>query len=116
MKTKQISYAYPSSPDAQQFGFTKTGCYTVGIQKDSEPATTTKAFQTYAEASAYADTLPGAFNRWSMPEPLRSCAESGRAGGAARAARLTAERRTEIARKGGIARGKQKQKNTKKLL
>jgi len=106
MNTKQIAYAYPSSPDATHFGFAKTGCYTVGIAEDSNPAKSLKAFASWQEAADYANTLPEDFNRWSMPQPARSCADAGRAGGLSRASKLTEAQRKAIATKGGKARAK----------
>lgn len=35
MKTKALEYCYPTSPNANYLGFSKTGCWFVGI-KDSE--------------------------------------------------------------------------------
>lgn len=63
--TKAVGYSYPSSPNAEQFGFYKTGCYTVDhvICKNRQfyAKKAIAAFATENEAVAYARSLP---NDW----------------------------------------------------
>lgn len=56
---KNVSYAYPSSPYAEENGFGKTGVWYV------EHATI-KHFATKEEALAYAESLPQKYHRYSF--------------------------------------------------
>lgn len=55
---KSAEYSYPSSPNAERFGYTKAGCWTVKLQEIPRKAKEVAAFATKAEAFAYAATLP----------------------------------------------------------
>ena len=65
LETKRCEYAYPTSPNAVQFGFGKTGCYTVQLVKRSElkPAKAIAAFATLDAAHKYADLMPQPWDR-----------------------------------------------------
>lgn len=67
---KEISYAYPSSALATYLGHAKTGCHIVTIDNDDSKA---KAFTSYQDARAYADTLPQPYSRYSS-DGYGSCA------------------------------------------
>ena len=65
--TKEVGYAYPTSDNAIEAGFAKTGCYVVRLH---DPADAVRGnyrsrkrwgFATREEARAFADTLPQAY-------------------------------------------------------
>lgn len=65
MKTKTVNFSYPTSPNAQRFGFNKTGCFTVELTDPKgivypEPL---RAFATWDEAVNDAKTMPNAWDR-----------------------------------------------------
>lgn len=72
--TKAIAYAYPSSHNATKFGFKAEGCYTIELitagklPKGIDSIKAVKAFLTWDEAHAYAETLPQTYNRYSIPK------------------------------------------------
>jgi hypothetical protein len=61
-----IGYAYPSSPRAQQLGFSKTGCFTVEVAGRPTPV------GSYHEAKMVVDRLGTVPGRWSMDHPSNS--------------------------------------------
>ena len=63
MKVKAIEYSYPTSPNADRFGF-KTGCYTVEIGElpKVKPFKAVAGFKTITEAAAFAATMPEPFS------------------------------------------------------
>lgn len=62
--TKKIEWAYSTSTNAVQFGFSKTGCYTVELKEAvCVPAKAIAGFKTIQEAEDYANTLPYAWYR-----------------------------------------------------
>lgn len=65
-RTKAVSYAYPSSNDAERFGFGKTGCYVVGLgpADHSKPHSSVAGYATKAEAFEAADKMPEPFDRF----------------------------------------------------
>lgn len=68
MITKQVGFAYPTSPDAVKFGFAKSGCYSVSLG-GTDPLTPPKsiaAFLTKREAFEYANKMPEPFGRYSI--------------------------------------------------
>ena len=66
---KSIAWAYPSSPDAERLGYSRTGCYTVETGWAGSPLAATAAFSTWTEARRYADAMPGQYSRYTMPSP-----------------------------------------------
>lgn len=67
--TKTISYAYPTSPNAVRFGFGKMGCFYVAkIERTKNGFTeyAPKGFASYAEAFAFAETLPDEYDFYSV--------------------------------------------------
>lgn len=65
-RTKTVSYAYPSSDNAEQFGFGKVGCYVVslGPADHGTPHSSIAGFATKGEAFAAADKMPEPFDRY----------------------------------------------------
>ncbi len=63
---KEIGYAYPTSPDACDFGFKNTGCYTVALVERGAPPKTLKAFADKASAKTYAETVPCVYSIYSI--------------------------------------------------
>ncbi len=59
--TKEVVYSYPSSPNADLFGFARTGCYTIR-QGDKALA----GYATKVEAIEAATKLPGEWSRYSI--------------------------------------------------
>lgn len=58
MKTKSVEFAYPSSPQANRFGFAKLGCYVVELSEGTNPPIAIAGYFTKLEAWQHADTLP----------------------------------------------------------
>lgn len=50
MKTKAVAYAYPSSPTADRFGFSKTGCYVLKTINGINPPIVASVHPTLTEA------------------------------------------------------------------
>lgn len=72
-KWKAVAYAYPTSENATQFGFGKTGCYVVetSTNKDRIP-NAIAGFATSPEAFAFADTLTDhELSQWSVSPEFR---------------------------------------------
>jgi len=63
---KEIGWAYPTSPDACDYGFAKTGCYTVSLVAMNSKPKTLKAFAGKDEAKAFAETLPCVYSVYSI--------------------------------------------------
>lgn len=63
--TKEVGYAYPSSPHAIKAGFNKQGCYTVVLYRDLA-SVLQRGFKTSGEAFDYAETLPYSYSRYSL--------------------------------------------------
>lgn len=57
-KIKSVAYAYPSSPDAERFGF-KNGCYVVDVRDEGEPPEGVAGFATKFEAIKHASSVEG---------------------------------------------------------
>lgn len=62
---KSVSYSYPSSPHAAKLGFARSGCFTVLVDGSA-----VRGFASNADAFTYADTLPGAYDRWTIVRPV----------------------------------------------
>jgi hypothetical protein len=63
--TKRIEWAYPTSDNAERFGF-KDGCYTVEMVErtpEQQPAIAVAAFATLAEAKDHAHKIGAAWDR-----------------------------------------------------
>jgi hypothetical protein len=60
--TKMVDYSYPTSPNAQKFGFNQSGCYTVTIIFGIRTPKSLAGFATKEEAIKYAETLPHEWN------------------------------------------------------
>jgi hypothetical protein len=69
--TKQIGWSYPTSPNATKFKFPK-GCYTVALASGANPPNHIKGFTTLQEASAYAETMPQPYSRFSLSPSIPS--------------------------------------------
>lgn len=63
--TKEVGYAYPSSPHACQAGFAKQGCYTIVLYRGCA-STLERGFKTLGEAFDYAETLPYSYSKYSL--------------------------------------------------
>ncbi len=60
---KEIDYSYPTSPNAEQFGF-KNGCWCVSVAKSASAVSEVQAvFATKDEAVKYARSLPIPFGK-----------------------------------------------------
>lgn len=69
MKAKQVAYSYPSSPNAEKFGFGKTGCYTVSLVALSpvrKPPVSVIGLASLESAKAYANTMPEPWDKYSL--------------------------------------------------
>jgi len=53
-KEKQVDFAYPTSINAEKFGYSKTGCWVLKIGKAGKPLNAIKAFETQKEAVKHA--------------------------------------------------------------
>lgn len=69
MKTKSVSYAYPSSVNAAILGFSRTGCYAVCRSFGDDVPEAIKGFATKAEAVAFAESMPEPMSWLSMTNP-----------------------------------------------
>lgn len=62
VKLKEVSYSYPTSPNAIKFGYAKCGCYTVSLRwKDGEGRWLSRELAGHAtkdQARAYGEALP----------------------------------------------------------
>jgi hypothetical protein len=59
--TKRIEWAYPSSENACKFGFSKTGCWVVEIERplpSMRPPNAVAGFESHAEAKSHGDSMP----------------------------------------------------------
>lgn len=65
MKTKAISYAYPTSPHAKRFGF-PNGCYVVETIEAIKVPEAVAAFATFDEAKRHADPIDLPWNRYTL--------------------------------------------------
>jgi len=72
MKTKAVSYAYPSSPFANRFGFSKTGCYVVETLEGHNPPKGVSGHASPIQALVTADGIDLPWSRYSLfqPSPL----------------------------------------------
>lgn len=61
-QTKRIEWSYPTSPNANKFGF-KDGCWTVEIVSANGIPRAVKGFATLEEASANASAMPLPWDR-----------------------------------------------------
>lgn len=68
-KQKSIGWSYPTSPNAQTFGYNSTGCYTVNLGVPGKPARAIKAFTSWDAAKACADMMPNDWSRFTMEKP-----------------------------------------------
>ena len=66
---KEISWSYPTSPNARTFGFYKTGCYSVAMVNIASEFHLA-GFATFAEAKAHADSMPYPYSHYSVTEPI----------------------------------------------
>ena len=68
--TKSVGYAYPTSPNAEKFGFGSAGCYCVMITEIKggamKPPKAVAAYRTKAEALVHAEMLPEPWNQASL--------------------------------------------------
>lgn len=60
--TKEVGWSYPTSDNAKQFGFYKTGCWTVSLAFTMFPPKAVKAFASESDATVFAESLP---HEWS---------------------------------------------------
>ena len=60
---KTVEWSYPSSSNAQKFGFGKSGCYTVETACGCEPPEAIAGFKTLEEAKEFADKMPQAWGK-----------------------------------------------------
>lgn len=70
MKTKQISYAYATSPYAKQYGCYNDGCFVVEIINTKSTQAIGGGFKTVEEAKVLADTLDYPYNRYSLRKAI----------------------------------------------
>jgi hypothetical protein len=71
MKTKAVSYAYPSSPTAEFLGHGKTGCYYLEVVEHDKPRKPCDirllgVFASKADALKEAEAYGYEFSRWSL--------------------------------------------------
>ena len=59
----QICVASPSSENAKQLGYEKTGCFTIEVAGKMSPA------RSYAQAKSFVEKLGSTPGRWSMDHP-----------------------------------------------
>lgn len=66
MTKKQISWSYPSSPNAEKFGFSN-GCYSVAtVSSPNWIPRYFAGFKTFEEAKTFADTLEFEWSRYTL--------------------------------------------------
>ena len=63
MRTKTVEYSYPTSPNAERFGFGNEGCWTVEYNYVSKLPEPIKAFERIEDAVEYVLGLP---EPWSL--------------------------------------------------
>jgi hypothetical protein len=64
-ETKRIEYSYPTSPNAERYGYGRIGCYTIAIiHTPMAIPVTVDAYPTYEEAKACADKLAMPYNKY----------------------------------------------------
>ena len=61
---KSVGYAYPTSPNACQFGFSSAGCYTVEIRRGVSPSIAIAAYATKGEAMTHAQKMTEAWDKF----------------------------------------------------
>ena len=62
MKTKTVEYSYPTSPNAEKFGFGETGCWTVEILEPGKYPISCTAFEDIRDAINRALEMPEKWN------------------------------------------------------
>lgn len=62
---KAIGYAYPSSPNAVQYGYSKAGCWCVMIESDNG-IHTIGGYPTMEQARAVCDERPEPYSKHSL--------------------------------------------------
>ena len=65
MRVKQINWSYPSSTNAEKFGFGREGCFTFETSKDGKPPVAHAGFSTLEKAKEFANEGPQAEYSWS---------------------------------------------------
>ena len=66
MKTKEIAYAYPTSPRAENHGYGRIGCYIVEVTENGKAGgVIVGAFPNIESAREVADALPIDYNKYS---------------------------------------------------
>jgi hypothetical protein len=70
MTQKSINWSYPSSTNANKFGF-KAGCWTVSVGEQSTPPIAIAGFATAEQAVQFALTLPEPWSRWQLHAPVQ---------------------------------------------
>lgn len=63
MKTKQIDFSYPTSTNATNMGFGKTGCWTISVANGNQVAKAVAGFETQSEAIQAALAMPEPFGK-----------------------------------------------------
>lgn len=69
MKAKQVAWSYPSSPNAEKFGFGGKGCYTVStiiISPMRLPGEAVAAFATLQAAKDFAAKMPEPWDKYTL--------------------------------------------------
>jgi nitrous oxide reductase accessory protein NosL len=85
---KHVGYAYPSSPDAARFRYSRSGCYVVEtMRQPGMPGKSICGFPTVTEAWHFAESLPGQFVYWQTPRAAMLQVERQRQGAASRPSR-----------------------------
>ena len=72
MRTKAIAYSYPTSPNAERFGFGAAGCFTVELtelEPQRQPPRAVSAFADIEEAETQAALLPEAWDTYTLRAP-----------------------------------------------
>ena len=63
MLVKSVQYSYPSSPNAERFGY-EDGCYTIEVGDESKPLSAVAAFETLEEAREHADGIELPYSKY----------------------------------------------------
>jgi len=58
LMTKGVDYSHPTSPNADKFGFSRQGCWTVSMHRMGKIPRAVSAHATEAEARAVAEAMP----------------------------------------------------------